>query len=112
MSSGVKNDVFISYNWGHKQQVKEFHDKLAASGLSAWRDEKELLNNELPLSGQLASAIKKSKLFLCFISKKYSQSHNCILEIEYANTLRKKILVLMLENLKMEELDGVGLIIK
>ncbi len=39
-------------------------------------------------------------------------SHNCKLEIEYANTLRKKMIVLMIENLKIEDLGGVGFIIK
>ena len=40
--------------------------------------------------------LKKAK-FLCLITQAYSKSHNCNLEIEFANTLRKKMIVLMIE---------------
>ena len=109
---GTQYDVFLSYNWGSKSQVKEIYDKLVDSGLNVWRDDNKLINSDVPLSGQLANAIRNSKIFLCFITKKYSESHNCNLEIEYANTLRKKIMVLMIEPLEIEELDAVGFLIK
>ena len=59
-----------------------------------------------------ANAIKESRIFVCFITKEYYESHNCNLEIEYANTLKKKMIVLMIERLEIKDLGGVGFIIK
>ena len=49
---------------------------------------------------------------MCLITEDYTKSHNCYLEIEYANTIGKKIIVLLIEELKIEDLGAVGFIIK
>lgn len=48
------NDVFISYNWSIKDQVKLLDEKLINSGFKVWRDERNLETNEKPLTSQLS----------------------------------------------------------
>ena len=60
---------------------------------------------------ELSESIRNSKIFLCCITKKYSESKNCIKEINYAATLDKKFIVLMWERLQMDDLNEVGFII-
>lgn len=104
-------DVFISYQWDIKDQVKLLHKKLSLLNIKAWRDDSNLRATNLPLSEQLAIAIKKSKIFLCFFTQKYSESKNCNLELNYAHDLGKPIIVLAIEKPDLEKLVGMGLII-
>ena len=91
-------DVFISYNWDIKDKVKDLHNKLLVenSALVIWRDEYEIKNNDKDLSEQLASAIKRSKIIICFITEKYINSKNCKCEFNYSIQLGKRIIVLLL----------------
>lgn len=117
-------DIFFSYNWEIKSEVLQLEEKLSHfTDLKIWRDERELKNDQIPLSSKLAAAIKESKLFICFITINYCKSHNCNLEIEYANTIAKPIIVLMIDRLRIEDIvdiavkgrsygTGIGFIIK
>ena len=98
-------DVFISYNWNVKNEVKYLDKKLTESGVKVFLDDKALQTNDLPLSIQLTNEIKKSKIFLCCITKDYCKSLNCNLEFEYANTIAKPIVVLMIDDLKPCEIN-------
>ena len=97
-------DVFISYNWAIIDQVAKFDEKLEKkTGLRIWRDVRDLTNSSIPLTAQLADAIRKSNLIVCFITKQYCQSHNCNLEVDWANTLKKPLVVVMIEKLDFNE---------
>ena len=122
MSSIIK-DVFFSYNWSIKEKVKELNDNLEKKNITVWRDEINLETNDKPLTSQLADAIKNSKIFICFITNNYCKSFNCNLEFEYANSLAKPMIVLMIERLLPVEISdiiitgrgyhtGIGFIIK
>ena len=102
-----EKDVFISYNWNVKNEVKYLDKKLSESGLKVWLDEKELQTNDMPLTVQLANGIKKSKIIVCCITKEYCKSFNCNLEFEYANTLAKPTIVLMIDDLKPGEISDI-----
>ena len=92
--------MFISYNWkSSKNQVIQLDEKLSASGLKVWRDENFLENSNNPLLGQITNAIRQSKVVVCCITEDYCRSHNCNLEIGLANTLRKPLVVLMIDKL-------------
>ncbi|RNA25793.1 sulfur controller-2 [Brachionus plicatilis] len=102
-------DVFISYNWGIKDKVVKVHENLKNKNLRVWRDDTEIKNNNSPLTEQLAFAIKRSKIILCCMTKKYSDSKNCRLEFQYANDINKTLLILFIDKLKIEELnDSIG----
>ena len=104
MSASTFNyDVFISYNWGIKKEVEEFHKKLEAVGIKAWRDINLQANNQ-NITSQLAKQIKNSRIFLCFLTKAYSDSDMCRKEIVYADKLRKTIIFLMIERMTVNEM--------
>lgn len=105
-------DIFISYNWDIKEQVVQLHNKLMESNIKVWRDDTSMRNNDSPLTEQLAKGIKNSKLFICCITKKYDDSKNCNLEINYAHSINKAIMVLMMEKIEVANLKpGIGIII-
>lgn len=102
-----KFDVFISYNWDVKPAVQNLYRELTTNQhLKVWMDEHEL--GQSRLADELSSAIHSSKLFLCCITKKYSESENCKDELDYAKNLKKPMVILMFERISMEELGGVG----
>jgi len=97
-------DVFLSYNWDHKAHVQRLYDYLTNQlKLRVWIDDKEL--GITSLSGQLADAINKSRVFICCITAKYSESENCKNEYALASHKRKPIIILMLERLD-EKISG------
>ena len=107
MSNQLEYDIFLSYNWDHKAHVQKLFDKLSQLNLKVWIDDKELAHTSL--TAQLANGITKSRVFMCCISKKYSESENCKKELFYAILKKKPMIVLMfehfnniLEEIKME----------
>ena len=106
MSSLTFNyDVFISYQWGIKKEVEEFHKRLEANGnIKAWRDP-NLRSNDESIYSQLAKQIKQSRLFLCFLTKAYCKSDMCRNEIVFAKKLGKTIIYLMIEKMNNDELS-------
>ena len=103
-------DVFISYQWDVKVQVKEIFEVLKQNGMRVWMDDNNLKNDQ-NLHPALALAIKNSKIILCCITKKYDESTNCFREISWADSCKKQILVLMMERVDITELKNVGIII-
>ena len=103
-------DVFISYNWDHKKQVRRLYDELTKKyGLKCWLDDVELKASAL--MDELAKGIQNSRVICCCITRKYCKSDNCIGEINYAKTIGKPMVILMFERLNMQALEGVGFII-
>lgn len=92
-------DIFISYNWGIKDQVRELYKILTDNNYKVWMDENDLHNSDNPLTSVLATNIIKSAVFLCCITENYCKSYNCNLEIEYANKKRKPIVPLMIQRI-------------
>ncbi len=109
MSDDAK-DIFISYNWAIKEQVKQLYDILTENNkYKVWMDDKDLETSNKPLTSQLGTNILKSKLFLCCITEEYCKSYNCNLEIEYANSKGKSVIPLMIEKIsKIEEIKVNG----
>jgi hypothetical protein len=92
-------DVFISYNWGIKAQVQKLYEVLTSLNYNVWLDESELNAGSSPLTAELATAIRDSKVFLSCITRDYCKSYNCNLEVEYASNTKKQIIVLMIEEI-------------
>lgn len=107
METKDEYDVFISYNWSIKNQVKKLYDILKNFGYHVWQDDRELETSNKPLTLQLAKGIKKSKVFLSCITNDYCKSYNCNLEVEFANAKAKQMIVLMIENIKTTDIDEI-----
>ena len=104
-------DIFISYNWNIKDQVKKLYENLKSLGYKVWLDDRNLETSNNALTVQLASAIKHSKLFICCITTDYCKSNNCNREIEYADSSAKPIIPLMIEKIlptNIEEIPITG----
>ena len=116
-------DVFISYNWNSKNQVKDLYKMLTNTyGYKVWLDD-EQLNAGNQLFSELAKAIDHSKVFICCLTADYCKSKNCNLEFYYAYESNKPMIILMIENLKPYDITkihltgtnnscGIGLIIR
>ena len=102
-------DIFISYQWASKPLVEKIHEKLVVTEYDVWRDDEQLTGNDL--NEQLINGIQNSACIVCFITKKYSESENCKREISYASSLKKQLLIVMLENVSIKELGSIGFII-
>ena len=98
-------DVFISYNWGIKDQVKKLYAILTSLNYKVWLDEKELNAGSSPLTTELALAIRDSKVILSCITKDYCKSYNSNLEVEYASAKKKQMIVLMIEKIDTTTID-------
>ena len=92
-------DIFISYNWGIKEDVIKLEENLRKKNYSVWRDDYELQAGE-NLESRLVEAITNSKLFVCCITEDYCMSKNCNLEFNYATNLNKPLVCLMIQNIK------------
>jgi hypothetical protein len=100
-------DVFISYNWAIKAQVQKLYAILQSLNYKVWMDERELNAGNSPLTAELATAIKNSKVILSCITKDYCKSYNCNLEVEYASAKKKQMAVLMIERIDTTTIDEI-----
>jgi hypothetical protein len=100
-------DVFISYNWGIKAQVRQLYEILKSLNYKVWLDERELNADSSPLTTELALAIRDSKVILSCITKDYCASYNCNLEIEYASAEKKPMIPLMIEKIDTTKIDEI-----
>jgi hypothetical protein len=100
-------DVFISYNWGIKTQVRQLYEVLASLNYKVWLDERELNAGSSPLTAELATAIKNSKVVLSCITTDYCKSYNCNLEVEYASAKKKQMIALMIERIDTTTIDEI-----
>ncbi len=100
-------DIFISYHWRIKEQVKQLHEILESENFKVWRDDKQLHTENNPLTVEFGKNIKKSKAVICCITKDYCKSKNCNLEIEYASSRNKQLIVLMIDKIEPTEIDEI-----
>ena len=100
-------DVFISYNWGIKTQVRQLYQVLTSLNYKVWLDERELNAGNSPLTAELAMAIKNSKVILSCITTDYCKSFNCNLEVEYVSAKKKQMITLMIEEINPATIDEI-----
>lgn len=104
-----KFDIFLSYQWDIQERVKELQNQLVQLGFSVWMDIFQMAGGNLHT--EIVNGINNSKIFVCCITKKYSESKNCENELCFAYDSNKKIIAIMFEKVTLGELMGVGLIL-
>ena len=100
------HDMYISYEDELIKELSIFHQKLEAPpyNYKIWRDEINLVkNDQQSIEDQTCDAIKSSKIFLCFLTRRYAESDGHKGEINYARTLKKTIIILKIENIKLNQ---------
>lgn len=86
-------DVFISYTWGTRgadgvyvsqKNAREIRDSLERElGLRVWMDVTEMRHG--PIHQVVTPVIRNTRLFLCMMTREYSNSQNCMSELTLSN---------------------------
>ena len=108
-SCETSKQLFFSYCHSDKEIVHQILDELEKLNYKIWID-KDLIQGNI-LFADIQNGIEISHVFISFISKKYCESKNCMVEITYAYNQNKKILPIMLDNYFKIEKEGIKLMI-
>ena len=98
--------LFVSYCHKNKSIVHKIADELHLLKYELWIDKNLFGGNKLYT--EIEKGIRASHVFICFISKDYCESDNCVKELSFAHENRKKILPIMLDR---DMCNGVGFLI-
>lgn len=91
-------DIMMSYHWGTGgKYVDKLEPMLINAGYKVWKDKNEATGN---LDKAMSEGVYGSELMLLFISKEYEHSPNCQKEYDYASSLHKKIIPILVEDYK------------
>eukprot|EP00004_Rigifila_ramosa_P003256 TRINITY_DN1345_c0_g1_i8.p1 TRINITY_DN1345_c0_g1~~TRINITY_DN1345_c0_g1_i8.p1 ORF type:complete len:574 (-),score=145.02 TRINITY_DN1345_c0_g1_i8:61-1557(-) len=104
-SSGTGQWIALSYQWDSKARVLRIKAALEAAGYRVWIDEEQMSGN---MNARMAEAVDGGAAVVVCVTEKYKRSHNCMLEINYANDRRKCIIPLVLDEAqkKLENRTG------
>jgi hypothetical protein len=91
-------DIYLSYQSEQAAQVSQLKNRLRP--LRVWFDQDAIRSNPvLKLPDNLVRTIRSSKMFICFLSFRYIESANLNLELELANSIGKKVLVVLVDKI-------------
>jgi hypothetical protein len=108
-SCDTKNQLFVSYCHRDQEIVHRIADDLKNVNYKIWID-RDLIGGNI-LFADIQKGIENSHIVICFISKNYCESNNCMIEINFANNKNKKILPIMLDDYFKVEQEGIQLMI-
>ena len=112
MSQLSEIDLFISYHSDIKEHIKKLYGFLKTFNYNVWMDINRLVvGKRNGLNEELAKVIENSRAIICCITKAYYKNENCKLEFYCARRTRKPLIILLYENVKIENLNSVGLTI-
>ena len=106
MESRTCYDVYLSYEPEHRDNVKTVETYLSKNHINAWMDVKEMRPNE-DLDEALARGIIYSKVTICFLSKSYLKSENCLQDLKFAKQLNKRVIFILLEEITEDDFKSV-----
>ena len=109
-------DLFVSFQWDLKDQIKEFQEKLNIycchynTEIRMYRNEdKADPSNNSALNEKTLKIIKSSKLFVCFLTNKFIKSINCVKELTFAHSIGKRILPIYIENIDTNQIHLISI---
>nr|UZG77129.1 MyD88-like protein L1 [Strongylocentrotus purpuratus] len=88
--------VFLSYQWDHQLEVKAIKKHLEMAGFPCWMDIGQMGGGD-QLFSKISQGMRSSKLVLCMVTEKYSNSENCNKEVNLANLLNKPIIPILID---------------
>ncbi len=101
--------MFVSYCHSNKEIVHRVADELTKLNCKIWID-RDLIGGNM-LFADIQKGIQTSHILICFISKNYCESENCMNEITLAYKQKKKILPIMLDDYFKQEQKGIQFMI-
>ncbi|XP_074660324.1 uncharacterized protein LOC141912817 [Tubulanus polymorphus] len=93
-AAGDGKHIMISYQWADQTTVKNIKNYLSSVGFNVWIDIEQMGGSTLD---SMAAAVQGSTSFLMCVSHKYKDSQNCRAEAQYAFTLGRRIIPLMMQ---------------
>jgi hypothetical protein len=104
----TKYDLFFSYNHKIQNLVKDLERHLTQN--HSWNIYLDVNENHIGdcLAKKLSESICSSKIFVCFITSAYCTSENCKDEFSWAQSQKKPMIILMMENCNLTELGEIG----
>eukprot|EP01045_Picozoa_sp_COSAG04_P004647 COSAG04_NODE_205_length_20393_cov_45.275796_13_plen_2486_part_00 len=87
--------VMLSYQWDHQRQVTRAHDLLVKLGLKVWMDISGGMGSDIYDS--MAEGVSNAFVVVAFMSQKYQDSENCMLELKFAKQSGVEIIPVMME---------------
>ena len=72
--------VFLSYQWDHQLEVKAIKKHLEMAGFPCWMDIGQMGGGD-QLFAKISQGMRSSKVVLCMVTEKYSNSENCNKEV-------------------------------
>nr|XP_054756668.1 uncharacterized protein LOC129262561 [Lytechinus pictus] len=97
--SGIPPTVFLSYQWDHQPEVKAIRKHLEMAGFPCWMDIGQMGGGD-QLFAKINQGMRSSKVVLCMVTEKYSNSENCNKEVNLANLLNKPIIPVLIDHTK------------
>ena len=73
-------ELFLSYQWGHQNEVKLIQRHLEMAGYKCWMDVGQMGGGD-KLFEKIDSGIRAAKVVICCVTEKYAKSPNCNREV-------------------------------
>ena len=111
MNNNFQFDLFVSYSWDNKEEVRELCKSLENIGYKLWLDINQMVHGNIDKI--MKKGIDESLLFLCCATTSYCQSENAMKEFNYAVAKKKSIIYVLFEkfsgdNDRLEKLDAIS----
>jgi TIR domain len=91
----------LSYCWDDQKTVLRIRDELTARGFKVWIDVEKMSGN---IYDKMAEAVESCNVVVPCLSTSYSSSENCLMEIRFAVSEKKRIVPVRLGHKISKEL--------
>ncbi|XP_071169778.1 uncharacterized protein [Mytilus edulis] len=99
--------VFLSYQWGHQEEVKLIRNHLQMAGYECWMDIGQMGGGD-KLFEKIDNGIRGAKVIICCVSEKYAKSPNCNREVNLSVNLGKPMIPLLMEKMAWPPKGSMG----
>ncbi|XP_062598650.1 uncharacterized protein LOC134260086, partial [Saccostrea cucullata] len=100
-------EIFLSYQWGHQNEVKLISRHLEMAGYKCWMDVGQMGGGD-KLFEKIDSGIRAAKVVISCVTEKYAKSPNCNREVNLSVNLGKQMIPLLLEKMPWPPMGSMG----